>query len=769
MKKFILLYFFCNVFQAECQQSVIRGVVSIHNSETETGKRQYVANAQVEDDFKKATSTTTNSNGQFGLVYVGIAEKAAVSFQVIRSGLQVVNIAALSAVAGQQDLVKISMAPPGKVAEYRAKIYQVGKMEAEKGLELLLQKKSKELAALKKNTQANADKVKQLNNDITRIEEQRNKIDEQAKDLARRYAQVNLDDASPLVKNAFRLFKKGELDSAQLLLQHANLSRQVDSLLLEEKKIEQGKKEWQARDSIRGQRKHDIGEALQLKADLHKTHFQFDSADYSFKELIRLDSFNIKYLSEYAFFFHWQNQHDKALAYYTKVLRILVGQRKVNPQTDGVDVAATEVKLGDLYYAKNEFVKAEEAYQEALEITKRLANVNPQTYEPYVAMTQNSLGRLYAAQNNAVKAEEAYQEAVEIRKHLAKVNPQTDEQYVAETLNNLGNLYSTENGAKNDLVKAEEAYLEALEIRKRLAKVNPQTYEPDVAMTQNNLGILYKAKNEFVKAEDAYQEAREIYKSLAKFNPQRYERFVAAIQSNLGVFYSDKKDFVKAEEACQEALEITKRLANVNPQTYDPVVALIQNNLGNLYKAKNDFVKAEEAYQEALEIRKRLAKVNPQTHESYLADTQDNLGVLYSEKNDFRRAEAATLEALEIYKRLIKDSPANLKLVQLLASCYGRRSWYLLFASKFKEAEQSARTGLEVAPTNIWIKAKLAHSLILQGKYEEALKVYQELKTLKKEEGKSYSEICLKDLDALEKAGVTHKDVTKIRDFLKKQ
>jgi hypothetical protein len=37
------------------QQSEIKGTISIYNSEYETGKRQFVTNAQIEDDLAKAT------------------------------------------------------------------------------------------------------------------------------------------------------------------------------------------------------------------------------------------------------------------------------------------------------------------------------------------------------------------------------------------------------------------------------------------------------------------------------------------------------------------------------------------------------------------------------------------------------------------------------------------------------------------------------------------------------------------------------------------
>jgi hypothetical protein len=54
MKNTILISLLFIATFASAQQTEVRGIVSIHNSETETGKREYVPNATVEDDFAKA-------------------------------------------------------------------------------------------------------------------------------------------------------------------------------------------------------------------------------------------------------------------------------------------------------------------------------------------------------------------------------------------------------------------------------------------------------------------------------------------------------------------------------------------------------------------------------------------------------------------------------------------------------------------------------------------------------------------------------------------
>ena len=63
MKNAALLLFFLSSLTVSAQQSVLNSTVTVFNSPFETGKKQYVSNAQVEDDYKKSQATTTNTEG----------------------------------------------------------------------------------------------------------------------------------------------------------------------------------------------------------------------------------------------------------------------------------------------------------------------------------------------------------------------------------------------------------------------------------------------------------------------------------------------------------------------------------------------------------------------------------------------------------------------------------------------------------------------------------------------------------------------------------
>ena len=128
------------------------------------------------------------------------------------------------------------------------------------------------------------------------------------------------------------------------------------------------------------------------------------------------------------------------------------------------------------------------------------------------------------------------------------------------------------------------------------------------------------------------------------------------------------------------------------------------------------------------------------------------------------------LQRKKLFKAKAKRAIGN------LASDAGNLSWYLLFNRKFSEAENAAKEALfpdendksEGYDKKVeWINSNLALSLLFQGKYAEAEKIYLSLKD-KSYNNSTYKNAFLADLEELEKAGITHPDVAKVRALLNK-
>ena len=90
-KTSILLYLLLLSYALKAQQTSIVGTVAVFNSKTETGKRQFIQNAQVEETFGKSQATTTDADGNFRLVLVGIDAKQSFAFTATKAGYEIVN------------------------------------------------------------------------------------------------------------------------------------------------------------------------------------------------------------------------------------------------------------------------------------------------------------------------------------------------------------------------------------------------------------------------------------------------------------------------------------------------------------------------------------------------------------------------------------------------------------------------------------------------------------------------------------------------------
>ena len=315
----------------------------------------------------------------------------------------------------------------------------------------------------------------------------------------------------------------------------------------------------------------------------------------------------------------------------------------------------------------------------------------------------------------------------------------------------------------------------------------------DSSMFLNNLAVLHSDKNELAKAEGEYGEALKIYRALAEANPQAYLPYVATTLNNLAVLHSDKNELAKAEGEYGEALKIYRALAEANPQAYNIDVArtllgMSYHALGRL-QAENDetwktqgmghlraAIERLEVYPDDLPQKESFVQLI-----IYLANEFESfdqiLSSLHHKIEPHENAlQAASNEAdkaphqqqiVNILEEAKKDHPDHAPLLERLGNEYGGLAWYLLFAKDFPAAEQAARKGLAIQPELEWINTNLAPALMYQGKWKDAEAIYSTFKGKPYDEERTWTEVFLADLAALEAAGVTRPDVEKARALLR--
>lgn len=261
------------------------------------------------------------------------------------------------------------------------------------------------------------------------------------------------------------------------------------------------------------------------------------------------------------------------------------------------------------------------------------------------------------------------------------------------------------------------------------------------AITLNNLGNLYAAQNRQQEAEKAYRRALEIYEEFAQKYPLTY-------QSDLGrtlvLLCSLEKERL---ENTWEAKHQEQGLAYA--QRAIPLLEPYQQNAF-----------AKQALEEASFFKRyfgsSLPAIKLDYYDTQLENTDDP-----KEKVKYQK------ELLALYAQAYKANPDEEKLRTDYADAYGNLAWYLLFTRSFGEAQQTAEKGLAIAPSQEWIHTILALAHLYQGHYEEAKAIYTWLADKPYGDG-TYRHVFLEDLKALEEAGITHPDASKIRKILEK-
>ena len=356
------------------------------------------------------------------------------------------------------------------------------------------------------------------------------------------------------------------------------------------------------------------------------------------------------------------------------------------------------------------------------------------------------------------------------------------------TLNNLAILLED----IGDYAGARADYEEALKTYRELARKQPDVYLPDVAMTLNNLGVLLQKIGDYAGARADYEEALKIYRELARKQPDVYLPYVAGTLNNLGLLTAQESETSLAIQQLTESLEIREELFRKHPTVHGidaskgaiPLAILYYTLLEStgdlehrtkgldlLEKARKFLAVYKEPIPQVIQYQKMIEEYT-QKFQSYNPEDQaikERLRPLKAavnsagsphEKVQRQQELIQELEALRI------QFPLNGSLPTLLASAHGSLAWHHLFDQGFGAAEGAARKGLQLAPDETWIYTNLALALLYQGRWDEAKEIYLRLKDQPYGEA-TYGKTFLEDLDALEKAGITHPDVEKARRLLR--
>ena len=100
---------------------------------------------------------------------------------------------------------------------------------------------------------------------------------------------------------------------------------------------------------------------------------------------------------------------------------------------------------------------------------------------------------------------------------------------------------------------------------------------------------------------------------------------------------------------------------------------------------------------------------------------------------------------------------------------YWNLAWYYFYAKEFDKAENVAKRGFEMDPSRDYLTRIYALSLLYQGKFEEARSIYLKYKDQKNTGGELFRNVFLRDFNDLKNAGISHSDIEKVKELLRKE
>ncbi len=149
------------------------------------------------------------------------------------------------------------------------------------------------------------------------------------------------------------------------------------------------------------------------------------------------------------------------------------------------------------------------------------------------------------------------------------------------------------------------------------------------------------------------------------------------------------------EGVLHRAIDQYKQITAQDPKDVDSLIML-----GRLLKLTQNTAEAENAFQKALDQ-------DPDNE-----DAISGLAMIYADGGDPKRASA-------LFEKLTKKNP-NPRAFAMLAASYEQMHDYALAANAYREA-------LQLDPSRVEIKDRLAQDLALSDQLEDALKLYQEI------------------------------------------
>jgi tetratricopeptide (TPR) repeat protein len=235
-------------------------------------------------------------------------------------------------------------------------------------------------------------------------------------------------------------------------------------------------------------------------------------------------------------------------------------------------------------------------------------------------------------------------------------------------------------------------------------------------------GYAYLSHNQkaFYEAEKYYKLALGNYEKLFAANPAAYRAALASTQNNLGILYSDLQDYASSERYYKLALENYEKLFAANPAAYRAALANTHWNMMLLYAETEQIDQYDTSLKKTLDLSRNLYSLDPPTYKQDIIDLQNRTVLRMLVKGGVDEALALAMENYAL-------DETNETSLYYLAQCFNSKAYLYANAADYTQAMSTIDKAIELMPREADFYDSKGEILLMQGKNQEALKIWQKV------------------------------------------
>ena len=310
--------------------------------------------------------------------------------------------------------------------------------------------------------------------------------------------------------------------------------------------------------------------------------------------------------------------------------------------------AKTHRLLGELFTQAGHYERAESHLLSSLDLSQ-------DTYG--LMLSHEKLAELYIETEQPDKAEQHYLISYELNHHLTPIPQDSSTLHQAEYHERLGDVYDS--NIPRNTTKAENHYITAINLMLSLPDEQLEVYKEQLARMEYKVGKFLFYNSEYETAEICLLKSVYHYTELFYLSPEKYRSSLADAQITLTEYYKAQKDYTHLIEMALNALELYDYLDNDGNRE---VIARLQNDLGLAYSNIEDYENAVRHLLAASQNLTILLDKRPEDKQlaSILSDIHYNLGMLYFKTEDYEHADTYLLLMFGFRCRLPQLAPDDL-------------------------------------------------------------------------------------------------------------